>query len=268
MRRSATVTISAPDAASARRVSSSSLYLPVPTMSRERQLLPASDKGVLDIQHGGSSSSRRVAWSATADEGYDLDLVAVDQCSARPRCAAERRPGCARPPRAPARRRAAPSSAATVLPSGNSTGLPLTSSFMRGSLADRDTNVSNAPASSHVCRMCDCERPSKIPLGLTVQPHESASRMSWHFDCLGDLDQREGTLMMPNASASRWFSTRSSWNATARCSRRRRSSAAARRGRDRRSRAPPAAPHPSRRDDHRRAGRAGRLDVRHRRRAA
>ena len=40
-RRTATVTISAPLAAMARAVSGPDLYLPVPTMSRERNCLPA-----------------------------------------------------------------------------------------------------------------------------------------------------------------------------------------------------------------------------------
>src|SRR5262249_34780153 len=43
-RRTATVTISAPDASTARRVSSNDRYLPVPTMSRERYSRPASVK--------------------------------------------------------------------------------------------------------------------------------------------------------------------------------------------------------------------------------
>jgi hypothetical protein len=43
-RRTATVTISAPDASMARLVSAKSLYLPVPTISRDRYLLPASSK--------------------------------------------------------------------------------------------------------------------------------------------------------------------------------------------------------------------------------
>ena len=41
LRRTATVTISAPDASMARAVSAKSLYLPVPTIRRERKVLPA-----------------------------------------------------------------------------------------------------------------------------------------------------------------------------------------------------------------------------------
>src|SRR5262245_58859923 len=44
-RRTATVTISAPDASTARRVSANEAYFPVPTMSRERYSRPASTKG-------------------------------------------------------------------------------------------------------------------------------------------------------------------------------------------------------------------------------
>src|SRR5260370_23552119 len=78
IRRSATVTISAPDAASARRVSSSSLYFPVPTISRERQLLPARIKGS-STPNMVAPVAAGVAWSATADERDYLDMVAVRQ---------------------------------------------------------------------------------------------------------------------------------------------------------------------------------------------
>src|ERR1051326_5935881 len=66
-RRTATVTISAPDASTARRVSSKSLYLPVPTISRERYSRPASTNG----------SFWAVNASPAADELDDLDLIAV-----------------------------------------------------------------------------------------------------------------------------------------------------------------------------------------------
>src|SRR3990167_8914660 len=65
-RRSATVTISAPEAASAARVSSFDLYLPVPTMMRECRVLPAScQESVTDL--------------ASSDERHDLEAVAVGQ---------------------------------------------------------------------------------------------------------------------------------------------------------------------------------------------
>ena len=63
-RRSATVTISAPDASSASRVSSSEAYLPVPTMMRDVKVRPPSDQ-VSDID----MCFILVAKSAAADEG-------------------------------------------------------------------------------------------------------------------------------------------------------------------------------------------------------
>src|SRR2546423_317399 len=84
MRRSATVTISAPDAVSASRVSSSSLYFPVPTISRERQLLPARTKGSL-TPNMVAPLAAGVAWSATTDEGYDLQMIPVRQGRFGPR---------------------------------------------------------------------------------------------------------------------------------------------------------------------------------------
>src|SRR6185369_3136607 len=65
-RRTATVTISAPLASTARRVSSKFLYLPVPTISRERYSRPASTNGSFNI-----------CFSTSADELYDLDAIAV-----------------------------------------------------------------------------------------------------------------------------------------------------------------------------------------------
>src|SRR5512147_2844611 len=66
-RRTATVTISAPAASMARRVSSKSLYFPVPTISRERYALPPISKLSL------------TALSPSADEMHDLDDVAGSQ---------------------------------------------------------------------------------------------------------------------------------------------------------------------------------------------
>ena len=77
-RRTATVTISAPETSMALRVSSKSLYLPVPTMSRERYSLPAS------LRQSGAAASE--AWAvdwvmslSAADEVDDLHLVAFLQ---------------------------------------------------------------------------------------------------------------------------------------------------------------------------------------------
>src|SRR4051794_17814375 len=86
MRRSATVTISAPDAVSAFFVSSSSLYFPVPTIKRERQLLPARTKGSW-TPNMVAPLAAGVAWSATADEGYDLYMIAVREPGFGPRAA-------------------------------------------------------------------------------------------------------------------------------------------------------------------------------------
>src|SRR6187549_3196057 len=62
-RRTATVTISAPDASTAAAFCSKSLYLPVPTISRELKLRPA--------------TCQRSSNSASAHEGDDLELVAI-----------------------------------------------------------------------------------------------------------------------------------------------------------------------------------------------
>src|SRR3954453_13320864 len=62
-RRTATVTISAPDASTAAAFCAKSLYLPVPTISREVKLRPA--------------TCQVSVISAPADEGDDLVIVAV-----------------------------------------------------------------------------------------------------------------------------------------------------------------------------------------------
>src|SRR5262245_15911289 len=69
-RRTATVTISAPDASMAARVSAKSRYLPVPTIRRERYALPPSCRR--------SSATP----SASADELHDFDHVALAQSAA------------------------------------------------------------------------------------------------------------------------------------------------------------------------------------------
>src|SRR5215475_13155103 len=68
-RRTATVMISAPDASTARRVSSNDRYFPVPMINRERYSRPASRKG----------SSIVMCRSAASDEVNDLDGVALAQ---------------------------------------------------------------------------------------------------------------------------------------------------------------------------------------------
>src|SRR6266478_9927819 len=65
-RRTATVTISAPDTSIARLVSLKSLYFPVPTISRERYLLPAMSR----------KSSTNLS---SADEVDNLQRVAFPQ---------------------------------------------------------------------------------------------------------------------------------------------------------------------------------------------
>src|SRR5262249_34587922 len=65
-RRTATVIISAPDASCALTMTACDEYLPVPTISRDVNVLPAMVNGV------GSMTS-----STAADEVHDLDLVPV-----------------------------------------------------------------------------------------------------------------------------------------------------------------------------------------------
>src|SRR5262245_15370414 len=66
VRRMATVTISAPEASIACRVSAKSLYLPVPTSRRERYGLPAT-----------MSFSSAISASTHGDD--DLELIAIEQ---------------------------------------------------------------------------------------------------------------------------------------------------------------------------------------------
>src|SRR5690606_28221246 len=83
-RRTATVTISAPLASIARRVSAKSLYLPVPTISRERNVRPprvkVSSMWLINGRARGLFRSVRDAdgaWPSPAtDELHDLDDVA------------------------------------------------------------------------------------------------------------------------------------------------------------------------------------------------
>ena len=70
-RRTATVTMSAPEASCACAITACDEYLPVPTISRDRNVRPAMVKGVSvmsPVSHG-----RAIALSA-ADEIHDLDL--------------------------------------------------------------------------------------------------------------------------------------------------------------------------------------------------
>src|SRR5579862_5950138 len=70
-RRRATVTISAPAASAAAAFWAQSLYLPVPTISRERKLRPAT----LQLYSAWTDPSM----SAASDEVHDLNAVAVDE---------------------------------------------------------------------------------------------------------------------------------------------------------------------------------------------
>src|SRR5712672_4722079 len=76
VRRIATVTISAPLASTARRVSSKSLYLPVPISSRERYARPAMRRGSAICP-----ASRVGAFIALApaDRDDDLERVALGE---------------------------------------------------------------------------------------------------------------------------------------------------------------------------------------------
>src|SRR5678815_2977457 len=73
-RRTATVTTSAPDASIARIMSEFDAYLPVPTISRERNSRPP----ILSSETS-SDVSRAIPISAPADEVHDLDDVSVVQ---------------------------------------------------------------------------------------------------------------------------------------------------------------------------------------------
>src|SRR6185436_11492405 len=83
-RRSATVTISAPEAARASRVSSLDTYFPVPTMMRERKVrLPRVQVSIIsDI----SSVLGVSGISATSYKGDDLEAVAGGEHGGRVLC--------------------------------------------------------------------------------------------------------------------------------------------------------------------------------------
>src|SRR5688500_16943905 len=72
-RRTATVTISAPDASTAAAFCSKLLYLPVPTISREAKRRPATHQPSSFAEAMEDASST----SATPDEGDDLIFVAI-----------------------------------------------------------------------------------------------------------------------------------------------------------------------------------------------
>src|SRR4051812_23733350 len=69
-RRTATVTISAPDASTAAAFSSKLLYLPVPTISREAKVRPAT------VQVSAATACGAFT-STTSNEMHDLEPVAV-----------------------------------------------------------------------------------------------------------------------------------------------------------------------------------------------
>src|SRR5258706_16144351 len=71
VRRIATVTISAPEASIARRVSSKSGYLPVPPSRREPYALPATTSASFVTRVSGAFTL------ASADRDHDLDAVAL-----------------------------------------------------------------------------------------------------------------------------------------------------------------------------------------------
>src|SRR5688500_10897566 len=75
----ATVTMSAPDAACACAITACEGYLPVPTISRDRNVRPAMTKGVSVICATSSGPSGQIEHSplTTPDEIDDLDAVAL-----------------------------------------------------------------------------------------------------------------------------------------------------------------------------------------------
>src|SRR5687768_9331669 len=75
VRRIATVTIWAPEASIARRVSSKSRYFPVPTSRRDAYDLPATTSGSLVMLDGAS----RPRTLASPHRDHDLDPVTLDQ---------------------------------------------------------------------------------------------------------------------------------------------------------------------------------------------
>src|SRR4051812_6088804 len=77
-RRTATVTMSAPEAACAWAITACDEYLPVPTMRREAKVRPAMTNGSLVIADLHDHRQRGTAPALTAaDEVHDLDLVAL-----------------------------------------------------------------------------------------------------------------------------------------------------------------------------------------------
>src|SRR5437867_1612377 len=74
VRRIATVTISAPEASMAARVSEKSLYFPVPTKRRERNTRPAMTNGSSCVKVRLSLGA--FIWLAATDGSDDLDFVA------------------------------------------------------------------------------------------------------------------------------------------------------------------------------------------------
>src|SRR5687767_15010435 len=76
-RRTATVTMSAPEAACAWAITACEGYLPVPTMSREVKVRPAMTKGVSIMVSLVGCTLTLITSVAAADEIDDLDAVAV-----------------------------------------------------------------------------------------------------------------------------------------------------------------------------------------------
>ena len=157
VRRIATVTICAPDATTAARVSAKSLYLPVPTRRRDRYARPAMSSGSTTERDGvcgafmaaillrslrrraaQAGSARASAESAAADGADDLQPVAFRRQAFRRSGFAARsrrsfRPRCAFP-RARARARARPR---VRTGRSNVRGVPLTVSCIAAGVAEK-----------------------------------------------------------------------------------------------------------------------------------
>ena len=76
-RRTATVTMSAPEAAWHSRITGCDGYLPVPTMSRDRNVRPAMTKGVSVTVPVSAARAPRAMVLAAADRVDDFEPVAL-----------------------------------------------------------------------------------------------------------------------------------------------------------------------------------------------
>ena len=119
-RRTATVTISAPDASTAAAFSSRLLYLPVPTISREREGRPAT------VQRVGLDGPAARVHSAASNEMHDLESSPSSTQHLAEASSAARSRDCARPRPCAGRAQARPSISATLIPPGTRRCSPLT----------------------------------------------------------------------------------------------------------------------------------------------